>query len=284
MLQGIVAGVVALVLMVPLVGAEFTSVAGADTAIPIGPGSSFTLYSKGETRDPLHLDTDGPVDIEFSEVVIEPGGTTGALGRPGTLVVNVDQSVATIELATGASCVTQTVSGGQAVVHAGDGVSAIKNLGRAPVTMHLTAIRPDGAVAPANTGSCPAAAPSGATVKVLNRSRFTEPLTADATGTSDVYVGIVRADPGRSAGPWHAHPGPLLVAVDRGTATVHMAHGSSCETMTVPAGVAFPEMTGMVHEATNRGTEPLAFYILGFAPSGQPLLTPRPTPSECQGR
>ncbi|MGH9003646.1 MAG: cupin domain-containing protein, partial [Acidimicrobiia bacterium] len=90
------------------------------------------------------------------------------------------------------------------------------------------------------------------------------------------------AEPGRSAGPWHKHPAPLFVGVDQGRATVKLAHGAHCEVLEVAEGGGLLEMPGMVHEASNPGHEPLAFYILGFAPSPQPLLTPQPTPAECQ--
>jgi quercetin dioxygenase-like cupin family protein len=265
-----------------LAPAGTTRAGGSELRIPIGPGSDFTVLSKTTTHDPLSLDTTGPVEIQFSEVNIAPGGTTGALARPGVLVVNVDAGSATLALAGGAGCGSRVVEGGAGAIESGATVSAIRNGGSMPLILHLTSLAPRGAVAVA-AAPCPATTEQGVTAKVIHTSTIDTPMSAKASGASDVYVGLVRAEPGRSAGPWHAHSAPVFVAVGQGQATVKLAHGGGhCEVLTVPAGGGTLEQPGMVHEASNQTGQPLAFYVLGFAPSPQPLLTPAPTPGECR--
>lgn len=267
----------ALGLMAAVVVAD-PSVSGTGIAIPIGPGADFTILSKATTSDPVELRTSGAVEVEFSELGIAPGGTSGFLARKGMTVVNVDDGVATLVLAT--DCVTRTVEAGSAVV--AESVVEIRNRGSAPVALHLTSLTPVGSEAP-TTAPCQATVGQGVTTKVLNRSTVTAPMTAQTNGASDVYVGLVRVQPGATAGPWHVHPGPVLVAVDQSQVTIKMGHGHRCEVVTLPTGSGFLEMPEMVHEASNHTDAPLSFYILGFAPSPRPLLTPAPTPPECQG-
>ncbi|MGH9022505.1 MAG: hypothetical protein ACRDV9_05305 [Acidimicrobiia bacterium] len=275
----------ALALAAPLVAAE---AGGASPTIPIGPGSNFTILSKATTHDALDLEVSDPVEIAFSEVRIDSGGTTGRLARAGTVVVNVDEGDATLVVASGEAknsgdCDTRTVVAGAAAVQSGGTLGEIRNNGSAPLTLHLTTLTPVGTLtATTAPASCTATAPKGTTAKVLSRSTTTVPVSAQASGTTDVYVGIVRADPARSAGPWHVHPGPLFVAVDQGELTMKVAHDGRCDVLQGSSGVGFLETPGMVHEASNQGAQPLTFYLLGFAPSPQPLLTPRPTPAECE--
>ncbi|MGH9039891.1 MAG: hypothetical protein ACRDZ3_06635 [Acidimicrobiia bacterium] len=258
-----------------------TVAGGSEVRIPIGPGADFSVISKTTTDDPLTVDTSGPVEIQFSEVRIAPGGTTGSLTRPGTLVVSVDAGNATLALAGGAGCGERVVEGGAGAIESGDSVSAISNTGSAPLVLHLTSLTPKGSVAGSAAPGCPAPSEQGVTTTILHTSVIDTPMQTRATGTSDVYVGIVRAEPGRSAGPWHAHSAPVFVAVNQSQATVKIAHGGHCEVLEVPAGGGTLEMADMVHEASNQTDQPLSFYILGFAPSPQPLLRPAPTPSEC---
>jgi hypothetical protein len=268
--------------LVVLAPAGMTGAGGSELTIPIGPGADFTVISKTTTHDPLSLDTTGPVDIQFAEVRIAPGGTTGPLARSGVLVVNVDAGTATLAVAGDTGCGSRVVEGGSGAIESGDTVSAIRNGGSEPLTVHLTSLTPKGAVAAA-AAPCPATTERGVTTRVIHTSTIDTPMTAKASGASDVYVGLVRAEPGRSAGPWHVHPGPVFVAVERSEATVKLAHGDGhCEVLQVPAGGGTLELPGMVHEASNQTDQPLAFYILGFAPSPQPLLRPAPTPNECR--
>lgn len=275
--------IIGLASVLSLLAPAGTTVAeGSEVTIPIGPGAEFTVISKTTTNDPLSLETTGPIEIQFSEVHIAPGGTTGPLTRPGVLVVNVDAGKATLALAGGAVCGSRVIEGGSGAIEAGDTVTAIRNGGSEPLTLHLTSLIPKGAVAAA-AASCPATTEQGVTANIIHTSTIDTPISAKASGASDVYVGLVKAEPGRSAGPWHVHSAPVFVAVDQSEATVKLAHGTGhCEVLKVPAGGGTVELPGMVHEASNQTDQPLAFYILGFAQNPQPLLSPAPTPDECR--
>ena len=59
-------------------------------------------------------------------------------------------------------------------------------------------------------------------------------------GPKEMLVTAITVDPHGSFG-WHTHPGPVLVAISKGTLTVLTAHGHGCRRSTVSAGDAFIE-------------------------------------------
>jgi len=100
-------------------------------------------------------------------------------------------------------------------------------------------------------------------------------------GPRDVLVTAITVDPGGSFG-WHTHPGPVLVAVSKGTLTVYEAHGSMCMRKAVSAGQGFVENGGHVHMARNEGSDPVELNATFLARTGTTeFLTPVPEPKQC---
>jgi quercetin dioxygenase-like cupin family protein len=82
---------------------------------------------------------------------------------------------------------------------------------------------------------------------------------------SDIYVVNNTVKAGGYSG-WHTHPGPSVVLVKSGTATVYDGDDPTCTPVRYPAGTGFIDAGGgHVHMVRNEGTEQLvtvAFQII----------------------
>lgn len=274
-------GVVALA--VPLV-VSAGAAAGPPVTFPIAQGADFTLMSKATTEDAMKVRFSGPSTIEFVQFTIAPKGTSGLEAHGGTAVVNVNEGTATLRTPEGGDCASRTVEAGAGFVVPAGNVHEVRNEGSEPLELYVTYLTASDADAAApGAGPCEAATAEGVTAKVLNKSTIDAPLTAESTGSSDVYVGLVRVDPGSTAAGWHVHKRPVIAGIDAGDATVKVAHDGKCDVAVFPAKSGVLEEPGMVHRVDNAGKAKLHFYILGFAPSPEPLLAPSGTPEECNG-
>jgi len=100
-------------------------------------------------------------------------------------------------------------------------------------------------------------------------------------GPRDLLVTAMTIDPAGTFG-WHTHPGPVLVAISKGTLTVYEAHGTMCMRKTVSAGQGFVEDGGHVHMARNEGSDPVELNATFLARTGTTeFLTPVPEPKAC---
>jgi mannose-6-phosphate isomerase-like protein (cupin superfamily) len=180
-------------------------------------------------------------------------------------------------------CADRTVSAGSAFVQRAGTVSEIRNEGAEPLELYSTSLTPARSTTSASAPAafCAVSSPAGVTAKVLNRSTISTPLAAESKGSSDVYVAQLRVRPGAVAGAWHTHPRPAFLSVEEGRFTLRIAHAGQCQVAVFPAKAAVMEQPDMVHEGRNEDTSPVTAYILAFAPSPQPFLTPSPPPEEC---
>jgi quercetin dioxygenase-like cupin family protein len=107
------------------------------------------------------------------------------------------------------------------------------------------------------------AGPQGVHITPLSKGTIGASVHADAAGIEftthgrkDLLITAITVDPGGSFG-WHSHPGPVLVALSRGTLTVFDATRRGCRRSTVTAGDAFAEDSHHVHLARNEGAVPV---------------------------
>lgn len=87
---------------------------------------------------------------------------------------------------------------------------------------------------------------------------------AAAADGAEVTVQHIRLNPGQPI-PWHTHPGPVFVLIERGAFTYEYAQGSACVSTTYAEGQGFVDPGfGQVHQATAgpAGAEIYAVYIL----------------------
>ena len=102
-----------------------------------------------------------------------------------------------------------------------------------------------------------------------------------AVDPSDVYVAKNTVAPGADSG-WHSHPGPSLVIVQSGAATVYEGDDPSCSGVTYTAGSGFIDSGGThVHLVRNEGTAQLVTVAFQIIPQGAARRIDAPKPSQC---
>jgi hypothetical protein len=103
---------------------------------------------------------------------------------------------------------------------------------------------------------------------------------AAAAAGAELTVQHIRLSP-RQAIPWHTHPGPVFVLIERGSFTYEHPQGSTCLSTTYEAGEGFVDPGfGKVHQATAGpgGAEIYAVYLLPPG-SEQHLIRTDPAPA-----
>ena len=174
------------------------------------------------------------------------------------------------------------------------------NRHRTPILTTIAAIAAVGALAGAALVVVPARAtpPSGVTTTMIGLGRFTsidakaktdiDPSGATkfwkaqitTTRPSDLHVLQNTIAPGGTFG-WHRHPGPSLVIVKAGTASVYLAKDPSCRPHVVPAGSGFVDQGQEVHVVRNEGTVELVTVVVSLVPAGFERRIDQPSPGDC---
>jgi len=156
----------------------------------------------------------------------------------------------------------------------------------------LTAIAAVGALIGAALIILPAQAtpPSGVTTTPIATGRFGAIDTQIKTGAwkaklktkgaSDLHVLQNTIAPGGTFG-WHSHPGPSLVIVKSGTATLYLADDSTCTPHVVPAGSGFVDSGGDVHVVRNEGSVDLVTVVASLVPADAARRIDEPSPRNC---
>jgi quercetin dioxygenase-like cupin family protein len=131
---------------------------------------------------------------------------------------------------------------------------------------------------------------SGVTSTLLAKGRFDVIDAKTKTGkwkariktkrSSDLEVLEVRIAPGGTAG-WHSHPGPSLVIVKSGTATLYHGDDPSCAPHVVPAGSGFVDNGGVVHTVRNEGSVELVNIVSSLIPADAIRRIDEPDPGNC---
>ena len=95
---------------------------------------------------------------------------------------------------------------------------------------------------------------------------------------SDIVVQDLALSPGGYGG-WHSHPGPVIVTVKEGTASLYEP---DCERRDYPAGTAFIIDGGVVHNERNESaTETLRLFDTFIIPAGAPRRIEEAQPPTC---
>ena len=103
-----------------------------------------------------------------------------------------------------------------------------------------------------------------------------------AKDPSDVYMVRNTVAPGADSG-WHTHPGPSIVMVTSGTASVYEGDDPSCTPVAVPAGTGFIDAGGThVHLVRNAGSVPLVTVAFQIIPTGAARRIDAANPGYCQ--
>lgn len=98
---------------------------------------------------------------------------------------------------------------------------------------------------------------------------------AAAADGAEVTVQHIRLAPNQPI-PWHTHPGPVFVLIERGSFTYEHAQGSKCIRTTYEANTGFVDPGfGSTHQATAgpAGAEIYAVYVLPRGSANQLIPT-----------
>lgn len=100
-------------------------------------------------------------------------------------------------------------------------------------------------------------------------------------GISDVYIVTNKVVPGGHSG-WHTHPGPSVVSVKSGTATVYDGDDPDCTPHFYPAGTGFIDSgDGHVHLVRNEGSVELELVAFQVIPLGAQRRIDASSPGYC---
>ena len=100
-------------------------------------------------------------------------------------------------------------------------------------------------------------------------------------GLSDVCVVPNVVAPGGQSG-WHTHPGPSVVVVKSGTATVYDGDDPTCTPQVYEAGSAFLDRGGgHLHLVRNENTVALELIAFQIIPAGEARRIDAPDPGYC---
>jgi quercetin dioxygenase-like cupin family protein len=130
--------------------------------------------------------------------------------------------------------------------------------------------------------------PSGVHITALSHGTIGSRVDADTAGIEietrgprDMLVTSITLDRRGTFG-WHTHPGPVLVAVSKGTLVLYRGEGSRCVRSTVKAGQAFVEGGGDVHLGRNEGSGHVELNAIFLGRVGTTsFLEPAPRPKAC---
>ncbi|MGB8694914.1 MAG: hypothetical protein WCD08_15515 [Steroidobacteraceae bacterium] len=107
------------------------------------------------------------------------------------------------------------------------------------------------------------------------------PVEVEIKRPADVYVVRNTVLAGGYSG-WHTHPGPSIVLVSAGTATVYDGDDPSCTPKTYPAGSGFVDSgNGHVHMVRNEGTTDLVTVAFQMVPATQSRRIDALNPGYC---
>lgn len=103
----------------------------------------------------------------------------------------------------------------------------------------------------------------GPEIKIISK----EPSDVYAL-TTNLAVATATTPPGSTG--WHWHPGPSVVLVKSGTASVYQGHDPTCTPVRYSIGSGFTEPAGRahVHMVRNEGAEPLVLQVFQIVPAG----------------
>jgi quercetin dioxygenase-like cupin family protein len=133
---------------------------------------------------------------------------------------------------------------------------------------------------------------AGFTTTILSTGRFGEidvktnddpqhKIDLKTKGETDVYVLQNTVTPGGTSG-WHTHPGPSLITVKSGTATLYDGDDPTCTPHVVTAGNGVVDPGGgHVHILRNEGTVDLVTVVTQIVPAGATRRIDAPAPGNC---
>jgi len=105
-------------------------------------------------------------------------------------------------------------------------------------------------------------------------------VTIRAKESVDIHNLLNTFVPGGMIG-WHSHPGPSIVTVRQGTASVYHADDPTCAPTLYEIGSGFIDSGDDVHNVRNEGTVDLILVVVSIVPHGAARRIDEPKPDSC---
>ena len=122
---------------------------------------------------------------------------------------------------------------------------------------------------------------SGVPEITLKTLSSTHQVRIRTQGLSDVHVTTNVVVPGGTSG-WHTHPGPSIVVVKSGTATLYDGDDPTCTPQVYEAGSAFLDHGGgHTHLLRNENSVNLETVAFQIVPAGSTRRIDAPSPGFC---
>ncbi len=141
--------------------ATLTAMSLASAALPAqattNVGVNGEVLSKSLVTDGIHIMPSGPVDVQFSVLVVDPGGSVGWHSHPGDVLVNVADGTATRYEADDIDCRPAAFTVEQGWVEHPHHVHTVRNETDKPLTLNVVLITPAGmspGVSQPDPGNC----------------------------------------------------------------------------------------------------------------------------------
>jgi quercetin dioxygenase-like cupin family protein len=207
----------------------------------------------------------GPMEIVTFVLEFPPGAATPPHSHPGLTLATVLEGEVTFDTQ-GAK---KTYRVGESFVELPGDVGVAANTGATRTRVMASIILPKGAAPSTPQPGSPSPAPPAPTALYLYRTDAIIPA-----GPFDVVQQVLDFAPGAQT-PVHTHPGQVAVTVLAGENTFI----TGGKTTVYRTGESFVELPGVVGQARNAGSTPMAVMATFLLPKGEPLshpVTPAP--------
>ncbi len=106
-------------------------------------------------------------------------------------------------------------------------------------------------------------------------------IALHTTGDTDVITQVATLAPGGYTG-WHNHPGPQILSVTEGTATIYHGQDPSCSGIVLGTGESHIDDGTIVRNMRNEGNVNLTVYATYLVPHGSATSRiDQPAPGNC---
>ncbi len=204
----------------------------------------------------------GPAEVVTFVLEFPPGAATPPHTHPGLTLATVLEGEVTFDT----QGTKQTYRVGESFTELPGDVGVAANLSTARTRVMASIILPKGAAPSAPQPGGPSPAPPAPTALYLSRIDAIIPA-----GGYDVVQQVLDFAPGVQT-PVHSHAGQVAVTVIAGENTFI----TGGKTAVYRTGESFVELPGVVGQARNAGTAPMAVMATYLQPQGEPLSHPVP--------
>ena len=122
----------------------FVGVFGTGVVLAASSGVSRVVVAKGAYQGDVRIEAKGPVEVTHGIANVEPGGTTGWISWPGTVVATLTTGQFAYRNRSENDCAERKITGGQSFIVPAAAVFQVANTGSEVAEVHFVAFLPPG--------------------------------------------------------------------------------------------------------------------------------------------